>query len=334
MNFAYLGLGVALLAFVVVDLLWTTLWVEGGAGPLTSRLMRWTWAGLRRVASPRSKALSLAGPLVLTLTTAAWFGLSWAGWTLVFASAESALVDTLNNQPITWTDRVYYAGYTIFTMGNGDYVPRDGVWQIATAVATGGGMLFVTLSITYVLSVLDAVSQKRAFASGVSGLGAHSEEFVRTGWDGEGFDSLDLSLDTFASELNTLTANHKAYPILHYFYTPDDGQAPTVSTAVLDDALTTLRFGVPAADRPSDAELASARAAVGSYLDLLDSMVRTVDRTPPAPDLESLDDAGVPTVAEDEFEASLDELADRRRKLLTLIEFDSRRWPDSDADDP
>ncbi|WP_281246994.1 hypothetical protein [Natrinema salaciae] len=39
MTLGYLALGVIVLVGTVVDVLWTTLWVEGGAGPLTSRLM-------------------------------------------------------------------------------------------------------------------------------------------------------------------------------------------------------------------------------------------------------------------------------------------------------
>ncbi len=332
MNLGYLGLGVALLVAVAVDLLWTTLWVEGGAGPVTTRLMRWVWEGLRRVTDSDSRGLSLVGPFVLALTTLVWVALMWTGWTLVFASTEGTLVDALNRgAPITWVDRLYFTGYTVFTLGNGDYVPRDGVWQVATVLATGGGMLLVTLSITYVLSVLDAVSQKRAFANGVTGLGTDGETVVRAGWDGEAFDSLALPLNTFTSELNSLTANHKAYPILHYFYTPDGDRAPTLAIAVLDDALTTLRYGVPAADRPDEAVVRSARSAVGSYLDLLDSMTETPDREPPVPDLGSLRAEGVPTVPADQFEESLDRLAERRRRLLAIVEFDSRRWPAAES---
>ncbi len=123
-------------------------------------------------------------------------------------------------------------------------------------------MLFVTLSITYILSVLDAVSQKRAFATEVTGLGGHSHTIVQRGWDDATFEGLELPLSTLTSQLNTLTANHKAYPILHYFYTPEVEEAPTISVAILDDALTMLRFGVPKSDRPSRAVVESARSSV------------------------------------------------------------------------
>lgn len=43
MNLVYLTVGILLVAGVIVDILWTTTWVEGGAGPLTARLMELIW---------------------------------------------------------------------------------------------------------------------------------------------------------------------------------------------------------------------------------------------------------------------------------------------------
>ena len=251
MSVVYLALGVALLASTIVDLLWTTLWVEGGAGPLMSRLMPALWRGLRRIGDRNSRVLSLAGPLILVAGLAMWIGLLLAGWTFVFANSETALVDTRDGGPISWSERFYYIGYTVFTLGNGDFTPRDGVWQVATALATATGMVFVTLSVTYILSVLEAITQKRSFASNVSGLGLRGETIVERGWEGETFRGLKLALNTFTSQLNTLTTTHNAYPILHYFHSEQDEQAPVISISVLDEALTLLHFGIVEEDRPS-----------------------------------------------------------------------------------
>jgi hypothetical protein len=59
MNVLFLLLGALLLVFAIVDLLWTTLWVDGGSGPISGRLSTGLWAGLRRVAGQRSRALGL-----------------------------------------------------------------------------------------------------------------------------------------------------------------------------------------------------------------------------------------------------------------------------------
>lgn len=88
--------------------------------------------------------------------------------------------------------------------------------------------------------MLDAVTQKRVFASNVSGLGQRGEAIVRTAWSGEDFRGLDLSLNSFTEQLNELTTNHQAYPVLHYFYTRRPEYVPVLSIVALDEALTLL----------------------------------------------------------------------------------------------
>ncbi len=327
--------GVVLLGVVVVDLFWTTLWVEGGAGPLTSRLMAVTWSGFKRIGDRNSRLLALAGPVILIVGLSVWILLLWTGWTLVFASGTTPFIDTVGEGPLSWFEYVYVTGYTIFTLGNGDYVPRDGVWQLATTLATASGMLFVTLTVTYVLSVLDAVTQKRSFASSVSGLGTSGDEIVRTSWDGETFRGLDVPLNDLTSQLNALTENHKAYPILHYFHSSQRNRAPVASIAALDEALTLFRFGVPEADRPSDTIVKNARASVQSYLETLrNAFVDPADRSPPAPDLARLRDADVPTVSDEAFDDAVADVDERRRTLLRLVEADRRQWPASEPTPP
>lgn len=334
MNLVFLVLGLVLLIIAIVDLAWTTLWVEGGAGPVTSRLMSWTWQALRRIGGKNSQLLRLAGPLIFAISLLVWITLIWGGWSLIFASGENTLIDTLNRGPISWYDRFYFTGYTMFTLGNGDFAPRSGVWQIVTILTTASGMLFVTLIVTYILSVLDAVTQKRSFATGVSALGTQGTEIVQKGWSGEEFQGLDLPLNTFVTQLNTLTANHKAYPILHYFHTMQADQAPVSVIASLDEALTILRFGIPKRDRPDEVLINNARSSIQSYLDTLENaFIEPADRSPPASDLGPLRDSGVPTVSDEEFVTALNDLDERRRALLGLVEADARQWPSREDTD-
>ncbi|SDF42904.1 Ion channel [Halorubrum xinjiangense] len=330
MNPIYLVVGVACLLSAVIDMLWTTLWVDGRAGPLTSRLMSGTWKLFRRAFGERPRVLSLSGPVLLVFGLATWIGLLWGGWTFLFAGGEESLLDTRNAGPISWAERFYFVGYSIFTMGNGDFTPNGAIWQVATAFTTASGMFFVTLSVTYVLNVLSAVTQKRSLASSVHGLGERSTDILEASWDGDSFEGLDVPLNLIATQLDTLTANHKAYPILHYFFTPETSQAPATNVAVLDETLTLLRFGVDPECRPSEPAVTQARSSVRTYLDTLeDGFVGPASQPPPAPDLEPLRDGGIPTVSDGEFSDSIAEVDERRRFLLGLVESDARRWPDT-----
>jgi hypothetical protein len=256
-----------------------------------------------------------------------WVILLWVGWTLVFASAEEILIDTLDRGLISWTEWLYFVGYTLFTLGNGDYAVQDGVWQIVTAVTALNGLVFLTLGATYFLSVLRAVTQKRAFAMGVTGLGTRSEAIVQSAWDDEGFQGLNLLLITYAAELDTLTSNYKAYPILHYFYGQQERWAPIIAVCLLDDTLTLLRFGVQEHKRLPNPIINNARSSVQNHLDVLSgTFIESADRAPPAPDLDSLREAGVPVMNDQEFDEALNELRVRRQGLLGLVEGDARQW--------
>jgi len=328
MNLFYLVLGIVLLMGVVVDLLWTTLWVEGGAGPLTSRLMAWAWRSIRAVGAGNPIVLTLAGPIILVLSLVLWILFLWTGWTLVFASADATIVDTVNGGAVSWSELVYFTGYSVFTLGNGDFAPRRGIWQLATTLVSASGMLFITLSVSYVLSVLGVVTQKRALARGVHGLGAESVDILSTSWDGDAFQGLSDPLNSLATQLNTLTSNHKAYPVLHYFYSNRADRAPVVGVTVLDEALTLLRFGVPERSRPDALLLSETRSSVEGYLETVGSAyVEPAEDSPPPPEIASLREAGIPTVSDREFDASLADLDERRRTLLGLVHSDERQWP-------
>ncbi|UPW00052.1 potassium channel family protein [Halorussus gelatinilyticus] len=324
----YLVVGVTLAVAGAVDLLWTTLWIDGGAGPLTTPLMVWTWRGLQSLRRGQSRLLSLSGPLILAMTLTMWVVLLWAGWTFIFASGTNALNYTRGAEPVSWIGRIYFVAYTMFTMGNGDFSPTSGVWQIVTALANGSGMILITLSVTYLINVLQAVVNARSFASSVQGIAECSEAFVRTGWDGENFDEHAIPLDTFASKLSTVAAQHKAFPILHYYRSSRRQQATPMAVGVFDDALTMLRFGVDPEHRPNEPLLETGRSSVQSYLQSVYSLpIRPSDRPPSAPNLDVVREEGVPTVSDEEFDGRLADLSDRRRRVLGIVESQAWQWP-------
>jgi hypothetical protein len=324
----YLIAGLGLLMLVVVDLLWTTLWADGAAGPFAARFTSLLWRGMRRIGGPRTRSLSLAGPVILTATLLAWVALLWVGWTLVFAVDASTLIDTRNGGPVSWIDRQYFVAYSMFTMGNGDFSPRDGWPQVATSFTTASGMLFVTLGVSYVLNVLTAVNQKRAFASSVWGLGSSGEQVLVTGWNGRDLRDLDLPLNTLASQLSMLADQHKAYPILHYYHSERIENASVMAVAIINEALTLSTAVIADEYRPNAAVLRSLRSSVDSYLHTLASaFIQPADEPPPDPDVDRLCASGIPALPEGELRERLAEHRERRRMLLGVVHADAWWWP-------
>lgn len=331
MNYVALVVGLVVLVLVVVDILWTSLWVDGGAGPISALLIPGLWEVLRELGGQRSKALSLAGPIILTATLVMWVALLWGGWTLVFGAGENTILNARDSTPVTWVNRLYFVAYTMFTMGNGDFYPPGGAWQVAASLTTASGMLFVTMGVSYVFSVLGAVTDKRSFASSVTGLGDTAESVVETGWVDDDFGGLHLPLNSLASQLDTLAAQHKAYPILHYYHSEAATQSSAMAVAIFDESLTVLRFGVEADAQPNRALVENARSAVDNYLETLnDSFFDPAETTPEHPDLDRVREAGVPTVPNDDFAAAVEGESGRRRKLLGIVRSDAWHWPPYD----
>jgi hypothetical protein len=323
--------GLFLVLLSLVDALWTALWVDGGAGPVTDQITKGVWWVMKRlIHTKRNYWLSLAGPIIQTATVFAWVGLLWLGWVLLFSADVTSLIyaRTPESQPSTLIDRIYFVAFTISTMGNGDIYPSRGGWEIATSFTTLSGMLLITMVVSFLLSVIGGVTTKQSLASQITGLGNSAEEFIVSIWDGKGFPGLDLQLMSMTSQLGTLTEQQLAYPVLHRYHgaSPQEDSAPAV--AILDDALTILEYGLQEAYRPPPALLKSARSTVHTYLKTLASAsIYPAVQAPPAPELTSLRQSGIPVVSNEEFARSLDNLTHRRKLLLGLVEHNSFKWP-------
>lgn len=326
METIYLFIGIAIVIVSIIDFIWTTLWVDGGAGPLTDKLSSFTWTVMRKVSNDHAKMLSLAGPLILSLTLLMWIALLWIGWTFIFSGSETSLINTTTKVFASFPERLYYAGYLIFTLGNGDFAPNGSNWQIVTVVATGSGMLFITLGVTYLLSVLSAVTDKRSFATSVSVLGQTSAEIVESAWNGKDFTNIDLLLQTFSAQLSTITAQHNAYPVLHYYYAENRNESVPVAVVLLDEALSILRFAVPIENSPNRMLLQESRGTIGDYLEALKSFAVAADE-PPGIELDDLRSKGLPVLAQPDFDKAMENSIKRRQQLSGLIESSAAKSP-------
>jgi hypothetical protein len=307
------AIGAILVGFVALDALWTTLWVDGHSGPFTRRYASIIRRGLFR-AMPRDnhKLLSLTGPVVLVANVLAWVVLLWLGWFVLFASDPGSVVRAKTGEAAGAVDRLYFVGYTMVTIGNGDFAPRGGFWQFATSATGLSGLFLLTLAVTYLLAIIEAVVAKRSFASHVWALGHSPQSFVLHAWNGAGFPSLDL-----LEQLNLVTEQHQAYPLLHYYHESRLTQSVSVGVAVFDDMLTILEHGVEPGVRPSPALVHCARESLSEFLTTLeDAYIRKSEEAPPRIELDSLR-AGIPVVSDGTLALALRAREDHRRLIPT-----------------
>lgn len=332
MGTALIAAGVALIVAAFADAALTTVTAGNGGGPMTSRLSRSTWRVLRRLSGTRTSGLlPYAGSIVLLLTVGAWVLLLWAGWSLVFLGADSAIVQASTGAPASTATTIYYAGFVVSTLGVGDVVAVTGAWQVTTALASLVGLSLVTLSITYLLSVVSAAVARRRLAQSVSILGTSGPGIVLTHWVGGGLSShLPSRVQTLTSLLLTTTQQHLAYPVLHYFHAADPAASAPRAVAALDDALVLLESGVDPSVAPAGDLLLPLRRAIESYTAIVH---QTGDGSsgpapvPPLPSLDPLARAGVPVVDETTYRARAAGHGARRAALHRIVRSDARSWP-------
>lgn len=172
----------------------------------------------------------------------------------------------------------------------------------------------ITLAITYLFSVLSAVTQKRQLAAYISSLGRTADEIVTKAWNGKDFGMLAQHLVSLTPMLALYRQHQLAYPVIHYFQSVERQTAAEV-------------YGVKPEYRPDAVALYAARHTLSEFLETLKSaFIKPTADVPPVPNFEQLRAGGIPTVSDEAFEVAIGDLNRRRRLLLALIKNDGWYW--------
>lgn len=325
------GLGAVVLALAFVDLFVTTLTV-GGTGYFTRRLPPLLWRLTR--ATGRRGAMAYAGMMTLLGIAAVWILLLWGGWLLVFSADPWSVVVAQTGRPAGLVERTYFVGYTLFTLGLGDYRPHGGTWQMLTVLVVGSGLTAVTLIISYIVPVVSAAAQRRALASHLAALGRSPRDILHRAWNGRDFQGLEPHLQGLVGRLTQQAQQHQVYPVLSNFHPPDPDQALAVRLAALEEALLLLRHAAPSDVRPRRGEMEAVRDAATALLATLPGSDRLTDGAPPPPpDPGVLRAFGLTPCPEADWRRAVAAEDDRRKRLRALVETEGWSWRDVGCDE-
>ncbi|PKV75126.1 potassium channel family protein [Pontibacter ramchanderi] len=321
--------GIVLILAVFRDLVTTTLSFKGG-GKLTTFISEKIWRLFQLLSrrNGRSHKLEHVGHLLLIAIILSWVLGMWLGSFLLLLSDPVSVLSSNTDAPADAWEKLYYAGYTLSTMGNGDYKPGSHMWGIVTNMLAFSGLAFITISITYIMPVLSAVILQVKLSVLINCLGDNPLQILINGWNGKNFDRL-LKNDAIISELLIQhSENHKAYPIVHYFHSSELKKAIILNLAKLDEAISMLMHVVERETRPDKKDLGMFRGALDFYLEVLQQDQKiTTNEMPAAPDWAILEQEGIPldySCLEDFHEN--EQLNKRRRILAHLLEEDGWDW--------
>lgn len=321
-------MGTLLILLVVYDAIRTTLSVSSSGGPLTNRLVSGIWFVLLGIHQRRRShsMLSSVGPWMTMMLLLTWFLVAWLGWFLLFCSSPQAVVLSSSNAAASLVERAYYTGYTLTTLGYGDFVPGNDRWRLPPVLAAANGFFLFTISITYILNIITNVIEKRQTSLAISALGENPQKILASTNDGGKYATLVNQLQPLQQSISTLGQQHLAYPILHYYHSETSSKALSLAIAKLYQAVAVACFAGSRLDTASREQLLIARTTIEQFLDTLGSaFIHPSRQTPDIPAL--IDFAELPG-----FEKSRTEIQHylaslpHQKILMAYVHKDGWQW--------
>ncbi|MCJ8163377.1 potassium channel family protein [Pontibacter sp. E15-1] len=328
MHVLYLTFGILLFVFTALDIIKTTFSSNGG-GLLTNMVSKAVWKTFFFSAGKngRSKVLEYAGPAVLMMVLLAWVTGLWSGLFLMLLSDADSVIKSTTKASTGALEKLYYAGYTLSTLGVGDYVASTNFWRVVTNVAAYSGLVFITASITYFVPVLSAVGLQSRLSLYISGMGTTPQQILANSWNGKDFSSFFDTTSDLCQMLIQHTMNHHSYPVIHYFHNSKPRLAIAPAIVLLDETYQLLENYVAEDAKEDMLKMSMLRSTLNAYLDMVQGRFlkqAEANATAPSPGLHQLTEAGIPL--QEARGNKSQELKERRKMLTVLLEKDGWGW--------
>ena len=235
MNTILLFLATLLLLIIIWDFFFTVLSISGAGfvSSMISALISTVFLKLSRFLKNR-EVLNYSGVSVILSLIIWWIGGLWLGFLLLLVSDSDSVVNTSTHEMASLSDKFYYSGYVLSTMGNGDFKPGSSTWQIVIAFFPFSGFIFITTAMTYLISVSSAVIFKRSLAHSITDI------MVLDNYD-DRINCLYENTDDIRNRINQHNQNHLAYPVVHYFFSLDKKASFSVGLWELNAMLASLQ---------------------------------------------------------------------------------------------
>ena len=331
MSVLYLSIGLLLYAGTLADLIKTTFSSTGG-GWVTNSLAKAVWRTFFVISGRqgRSRLLPYAGPTILVVILGAWILGLWLSFFFVLLSDPLSIRHGATGNPADVLEKLYYAAFTLSTLGTGDFVPTSNLWRIATGLAAFSGLAFITASITYFGPVLSAIGHQSRLALYIYSMGATPQQILINSWNGRDFSRFYDRIPDICQMLFQHTLNHHSYPVIHYFHNSKPQFAIAPSVAMLNEVFFMLKGGISEEVATDKLRLSMLEIALVKYLEVLKGNFITSDSFEdegPQPDLALLKKDGIPLRSFQKGNArySIQE-RNHRRQMTSLLKNDGWTW--------
>jgi len=263
------------------------------------------------------KAYDYHGLFVNLMILFVWLLLIWLGLFLVYSSNPEAITNSSGRAAYNW-ERLYFTGYTLSTLGLGNFKPTSPFFELVTSCFSFFGFIFFTSSMTYFLSVSSSVVRKRTLAKSIYNLGNQPKDIAKK------LLSLDPSycyqqVHTLQELIDQHSVSHQAYPVVHFYSRSEEKDCFSINITRLDEALSIIIYSNKGENLQE--EISLLRSAISNFLQNLD---KNFSRS--LPNVEnSVNGEDLPNNLEDN---DYKELRERRRILESLFKSEGFSWND------
>lgn len=330
-NYLLLVSGVLVMLITIADIMITTFVPLGS--PFISDWVRsviWRTFLIITGKNGRNKLLNYCGMFTVMGYILGWTIAVWLGNALIFLSDPASIVQSGTYITATSWQKVYFVGYTLSTMGLGDFAPASDGWSLFASFISFSGFILITIMITYLIPVVSSAINGRKLSISISAMGYSPENIVYNCYNGENFCRLNDQLSNLIEPIDTMTQQHLAYPILHNFHSHRPTESLPITIALLDEALSLILLYVPVDKCPDPEVIYPLRSAISRYLSTLNGAFIYPAKSPP-PRLKGSDPffKELP-VRQPNNQSQMEEkeLEYRRRLLKGMLDNDGWYWDD------
>ncbi len=330
MNVIWVGLGTALVVWILVDSYQTLLATNLRAGRLsfTSGYYRAIWPTYRQLCvrfrseARRERWLARFGPASFLGLLVAWTTLEIFGWGLIWWGLRGGFHGAIASPGDAW----YYSGVVYFSIGFGDILPSSGLLRLLTVVEGLSGLGTLGLVIGFLPSLNAAYSARERqllLLDDLTDERVTPVTFVQAYLDDDGSTTrVDAVFDEWATWCADVYDSHTSFPVLIWFRSKHRGHSWITGLGVVSDAAIAFAASVPGAERGSAIRLH--RQAVRLVTGLGERVGLPPDET--VPDLrpalwqvgyDNLSKTGLPVRT---FEDSYERLTVMRREFHPMME--------------
>ncbi|UIJ73342.1 potassium channel family protein [Aurantimonas sp. HBX-1] len=254
MRVLILLVGVLLIASILLDAFLTVLDANGRSlfSVWAYRWFWWLWRHLSRLLPPASahQMLTLGAPLMIPMMIALWTGGLVTGFALVyFGGLEPQDQFALGRSGTDIANAFRLSFVTLSTIGFVEISPSNMPYSVVVALEAILGSILITLTVTYYLSVQDAVAAHGRFVTGMQ----HRMPDARRPFSAAGVflsrgsgETLSGWLDTLHDGTAALHEGLRRYPIVYYFRPSERRRGLPQTLAALREVTAGLLWHLPA----------------------------------------------------------------------------------------